>query len=136
MFKGAPPETITAVVSARIGIITLNGRTNALPGKTMVTNGARVSVLAFPLRELGMLAPGLPQAGIIGAFIVIVAQADVSAFDIVWLIELAVTVVIHPIADFRRRHQRITLGETIVSADPLASAGAKLIGIDARCPEG
>lgn len=135
ILETAAAETVTAIRSARVGIVTFDGAPQADSPLAMVPDGARIAIFAFAAIEGIDLAPGFARAGIRRALVAVVTQRNVDPFDQTRLVHLSITVVIHAVAAFSGGDPRITLGEPGLRAGPLSSAHPKVISVVAGCPE-
>ena len=125
---GAAAEAIADVIGARIVVVANYGQPDALPILTVVTDGARIVVHALPLIENHMLTSFLAKAGIDGASVIIVADADGGIDrDIIRFINVAVAIVIDPVAGFLPGDGRVAVRQPLLGANPLARTGAELV---------
>jgi len=101
----------------------------------MVPHGTGIPVLALALRHTLMIAASLPQTGIGGAFVLIIAKINIAAFYRVGFVHLTVAIVVKPVAGFSTSDPRITSGQSTPGADPFSDTQTVLVLYLARCPE-
>ena len=131
----AAPQTVTQIVRARIVIITNYGRTHANAISAMVPNRAGITIYAFDIGEVFVLAPVLTFAGVFGAIIAVLAEVDIFAFNKLGLIDVIIAVVVEPVAGLGLGYLGIAIGEPGIQTDPHAMACPMLIFICARGPQ-
>ena len=128
-------QTVTGIISARIGVIALNGHADANPLLTMVPNGAGITVQALTLVQDLKLAARLTLARVDGARVLILAHLITGATIGRIYIHHPVTIVIDAVTHFHGRCQRITISQTSFGTSALPHASAKLIAHRAGSPK-
>jgi len=90
----------------------------------VVSNGAGIAVQAFAFGEGHSLAAICTETGVFGARIFVVAEAYVVIFDEGRFVDVAVAVVVDPVAGFCGGLGCVASSQPFGCADPLARAGS------------
>jgi len=135
-FKEAAANPVTAIVGAGVGVVAKYRVAKAGPLGTVVANGAGVAVLALPLVEGNVAASGFAVTGILGTFIVVIAEVDVVAANFDGFIDVAVAVVVDTVTDLLGRLSGVAVREPLLSADPLSGTEPEVVFSGAGGPEG
>jgi hypothetical protein len=123
----AAPKTVAGIVSARIAVITGNGRPDTDTGRAMVSNGAGIAVQAFSAIQLLVATARLTVAQVLGTGVAIIAQRQKLSPRLVRLVHEAIAIVIQAIAGLHGRGQGITVAQSTLLADPLPATTAKFV---------
>ena len=119
---------VTGIIGAWVIIITVDLLADAQSGLAVVGDGAGIAVLAFVTLQSGVFTARLPQAEVLSTVVVVITEFTQLPLFQRRLVHIAITVVIDAVAVLGPRHQRITVGQTILRADPLTGAGSEFTG--------
>ena len=131
----AAPQPVADIVGTGVVVVASDGRSHADSLFAVVSDGARVSVQAFPRFEDVVGTTVGPVAGVLGAVIVVVAEVYVVASDLLWFVGFSIAIVVHAIAGFLSRFGGVARGKPLRCADGLALALTPLVAATTRRPQ-
>jgi len=132
----AAAHAIAESIGALVAVVAGNRQSDALARFAVVADGAGIIVYTLSFTLVFVRATRLPRAGVGCTVVSVVAVLYVFPIHQTWLVHLSVAIVIKTVALFRRGGAGVTIGEPLVGADPLAGAGARLVGYLARGEQG
>jgi hypothetical protein len=126
---------VTNVNGTDLAVIARLRLSGASPVLADLGSNARIWRVTGSPCERKLAAPLRPIANIFSTLVEIITKMDEIAAHLMGFVHQSVTVVIQAIAGLFGRHLRVTLLQTVGSADTLAGAGADFIGNFADGPE-
>ena len=121
----ATSQSIAEVICAGVLIVAGDGGTQTNSGLAMITNGAGISVQAFPRIKVVVAATGLTIAEVLGTRITVATERQKLPTLFVRFIDEAIAVIVLAIAHFGHRHRRVTGAQPFLPTNTLPVTGSK-----------